>query len=127
MRKTIFLTDYEGQKERLRCKAFPKTQASLLTEYAFFIKLEKFLPRLDGELTEQPMAGSFPTRWWWKPNTESTSWCFGVVYLSLPPTRLGLTQGQWPESRLQCEFRGGEGSARVDVRDLLVSASHRPT
>ena len=49
------------------------------------------------------------------------------VYLSLPPTRHDLTQGQKPEGRLKWGKRGGEGWERVETRTLLVYDAHRLT
>ena len=48
-------------------------------------------------------------------------------YLSLPPTRHDLTQGQKPEGRLKWGERGGEGRERAETRTLLVCAAHRLT
>ena len=41
-------------------------------------------------------------------------------YLSLPPTRQDLIQGQWPEGRLKVGIKGGEGRAQAMARTLLV-------
>ena len=49
-----------------------------------------------------------------------------VWYLSLPPTREHLTQGQKPEGRLKWGWRGGEGRERVEARTLLVYAANWP-
>ena len=49
------------------------------------------------------------------------------VYLSLPPTRQDLTQGQKTEGRLKWGWKGGEGRERAETRTLLVYAAHRLT
>ena len=57
----IFITGYERPEEKLHCKAFQQTQASPPTEHAFvFLKRERFLLGLDGELSEQPLVCSVP-------------------------------------------------------------------
>ena len=72
------------------------------------------------------------------PNENRTqSWRFASLaskplhhpgrYLSLPPTRQDLTQGQWPESRPIVEVREGRGRARAETRTLLDFADHRLT
>ena len=44
-------------------KTFEQIQASSPTKYALlFLKLQKFLPRSNGKLTEQPLASSVPTK-----------------------------------------------------------------
>ena len=48
-------------------------------------------------------------------------------YLSLPPTRHDLTQGQKPEGRLKWGKRGGEGRERAETQTLLDYAAHRLT
>ena len=48
-------------------------------------------------------------------------------YLSLPPTRHDLTQGQKPEGQLKWGYRGGEGREGAETRTLLVCAAHRLT
>ena len=50
-----------------------------------------------------------------------------MSYLSLPPTRQDLIQGQKPEGQLKWGQRGGEGRARAKTRTLLVCAAHWPT
>ena len=47
--------------------------------------------------------------------------------MSLPLTWQYLTQGQWPEGRLNVGIRGGEGQTQAETRTLLVCAAHRPT
>ena len=42
------------------------------------------------------------------------------MYLSLPPIRQDLTQGQKPENRLKWRKRGGEGRERAETRTQLV-------
>ena len=42
-----------------------------------------------------------------------------VWYLSLPPTRRDLTQGQWPEGRLKEGIKDSEGRARAEAQTLL--------
>ena len=63
MRKDqLFIPGYEGQVERLCCKAFQQTEASPPTEHALvFLRWEKLLPGSDGELTGQPLACPVPT------------------------------------------------------------------
>ena len=46
-------------------------------------------------------------------------------YLSLPPTRQDLTQGQWPEDQLKMGIRGRKGRTPAEARTLLVFASHQ--
>ena len=48
-------------------------------------------------------------------------------YLSLPPTKQDLTQGQWPEGRFIVGFKGGECRARAETRTLMDYAGHRLT
>ena len=48
-------------------------------------------------------------------------------YLSLPPTRHDLTQGQKPEGRLKWGIKGRGGRERAETQTLLVSAAHRLT
>ena len=45
-------------------------------------------------------------------------------YLPLPPTRQGLTQGQWTKGRLKCGLRGWVGRERIETRTLLVCVGH---
>ena len=50
-----------------------------------------------------------------------------AAYLPMPPTKQGLTQGQWSEGRLKWWIRGGEGRARAEVRSpagLCCSSTH---
>ena len=69
--------------------------------------------------------------WRWFPTitkkTVNTQALNSAQYLSLPPNRQDLTQGQWPESRLYWGFRGGEDRRRAETRALQVYACHWPT
>ena len=72
--RQIFITGYEGQRERPRYKGFLQTQASPPTEHALvFFRLERFLPESDSELTEQPLVSSVPTRYADRVENETPS------------------------------------------------------
>lgn len=57
----IPILNQQRQEEKLCYKAFERTQAFPPAEHALvFLKRETFLPRLNGELTEQPLACRVP-------------------------------------------------------------------
>ena len=47
-----------------------------------------------------------------------------ICYLSLPPTKQDLTQGQWLEGRLIVGIKGGAGRARAEALVLQDYAGH---
>ena len=78
-KRLIFIRSHERQEERLCCKAFQQPRASLSTEHALlFLKWEKFLPGLDGELTEQLLACSAPTKCTNSDENQKTNPYYGV-------------------------------------------------
>ena len=48
-----------------------------------------------------------------------------VIYLSLPPTRHDLTQGQKARRPIKVGIKGRGGRERAETRTLLVNAAHR--
>ena len=48
------------------------------------------------------------------------------LYLSLPPIREEVTQGQWPEGQIIVGIKGKEGRALAEDRTWLDYACHRP-
>ena len=74
--------------------------------------------------------------WWWgrtllaagRGNIYLSSGVEGTRrYLSLPPTKQDLTQGQWPEGRFIVGVKRGGGRAWAETRALRVYAGHRFT
>ena len=63
MKKDQSLSQTMKNMKKDCCKVFEQTQTSSPIEYALvFLRCEKFLPRSDGELTEQLLTCSVPIR-----------------------------------------------------------------